>query len=152
RAGVTRHRSAGNDVTVQVPRLCGGGVDRSRLLLTLRGRTPYKRGAHEPCYVAQPCYVAHEPCYVTRARHNQKFGRFGSCEMSNLDAIYEAMLCPVCGFQLDFKPWNGASASDEICPSCGIQFGYDDAGPDDRRTYYSQWRQNWQAGGSLWWS
>jgi hypothetical protein len=75
-----------------------------------------------------------------------------SCEMSDLNVIYEAMWCPACGFQLDFKPWEETSASFEICPSCGIQFGYDDAGPDDRRTYYDQWRHNWQAGGSKWWS
>ena len=70
--------------------------------------------------------------------------------MTDLDAIYESMWCPACGYQLDFKPWDGPSASDEICPSCGIQFGYDDAGPGDRRDCYRQWRELWQASGSLW--
>jgi hypothetical protein len=36
-------------------------------------------------------------------------------------------LCPVCGYELAFAPWSDDSPSDEICPSCGIQFGYDDA-------------------------
>jgi hypothetical protein len=30
-----------------------------------------------------------------------------------------------CG--LGFLPWHDDSASDEICPCCYIQFGYDDA-------------------------
>jgi hypothetical protein len=72
--------------------------------------------------------------------------------MVDVVAIYEALLCPVCGFQLDFKPWNGDSASDEICPWSGIQFGYDNAGPCGRWGYYNQWRKNWREGGSLWWS
>lgn len=63
--------------------------------------------------------------------------------MDELTAIYEAMRCPVCGLQLDFKPWNGDSPSDEICPQCGMQFGYYDVGPGDRREYYEQWRDSW---------
>ncbi len=39
-------------------------------------------------------------------------------------------LCPVCGFpffkQFGFKPWEDDSPSDEICPGCGVQFGYQD--------------------------
>ncbi len=51
--------------------------------------------------------------------------------------------CPVCEASLDFLPWNGSSASDEICPSCGIQFGYNDARPDLRERIYSGWRTAW---------
>jgi hypothetical protein len=37
-------------------------------------------------------------------------------------------LCPVCGYDwLTEEPLVGPSASDEICPVCGIHFGYDDA-------------------------
>jgi len=51
--------------------------------------------------------------------------------------------CPVCEFMLDFEPWRGTSASDEICPSCGIQFGYDDARPELRAEVYAAWREAW---------
>jgi hypothetical protein len=48
-------------------------------------------------------------------------------------------LCPVCGFGLWFQPWRAESPADEMCPCCGIQFGYDDAAggrrkPDQRST------------------
>ena len=62
--------------------------------------------------------------------------------------MYESMCCPVCELQLDFKPWRGESASDEICPKCGIQFGYQDVGPKDRWEYYREWREYWLSGAS----
>jgi hypothetical protein len=62
--------------------------------------------------------------------------------------------CPVCGFPgLDAPPWVDGSPSDEICPSCGIQFGYDDAagGRADRRAaIYERWRSEWIARGMPW--
>jgi hypothetical protein len=61
--------------------------------------------------------------------------------------------CPVCGLGLDFAPWDGGSASDEICPCCFIQFGYDDFAGGDlnlRRETYAQWRQKWIAEGMPW--
>lgn len=61
--------------------------------------------------------------------------------------------CPVCGFTLEFIPWNGDSAADEICPCCGIQFGYDDfaGGNHERRqTIYTRWRQQWTQNGMRW--
>ena len=53
--------------------------------------------------------------------------------------------CPVCDAELDFEPWSGNSAADEICPSCGIQFGYNDARADLRRTIHEEWRKAWLA-------
>jgi len=42
--------------------------------------------------------------------------------------------CPACGFLLQMPPWDGKLPSEEICPCCGIQFGYDDsAGGDSLR-------------------
>ena len=61
--------------------------------------------------------------------------------------------CPACGTALDFAPWHGGSSSDEICPCCGIQFGYDDAAGGDaerRRQVYDSWREKWIAGGMQW--
>lgn len=61
--------------------------------------------------------------------------------------------CPVCGFHLWFEPWHRDSAADEMCPSCGIQFGYDDAAggnPDKRTVIYKTWRDGWIARGMPW--
>lgn len=66
--------------------------------------------------------------------------------VDELSAIYDAMRCLVSGLQLDFKPWDGESASDEICPQRGMQFGYYDGGPDDRRVFYDRWGAYWRSG------
>ncbi len=55
--------------------------------------------------------------------------------------------CPACGSELDFAPWDGESASHEICPHCGIQFGYNDARADLRAQIYRLWREAWVANG-----
>lgn len=60
--------------------------------------------------------------------------------------------CPCCGFeQLDFEPWTGDSPSDEICPCCGMHFGYYDAGRRDRM-FYAGWRTRWMVEGHPWFS
>jgi hypothetical protein len=56
-------------------------------------------------------------------------------------------VCPVCRCELDFEPWHGGSPSDEICPSCGIQFGYNDARANLRQRIYALWREAWIANG-----
>jgi hypothetical protein len=38
-------------------------------------------------------------------------------------------------------------ASDEICPSCGFQFGYDD---DARGISFEEWRRDWIKRGMPW--
>lgn len=61
--------------------------------------------------------------------------------------------CPVCGYGLGFSPWKGDSASDEICPCCYMQFGYDDAAGGDansRRDIYQRWRKSWIEQGMKW--
>lgn len=69
----------------------------------------------------------------------------------HLPSIYEAQLCPVCGYQLDFKPWDGNCSSQEICPGCGIHFGYHDAcggqGFAARMAVYLRWRATWESNG-----
>jgi hypothetical protein len=60
--------------------------------------------------------------------------------------------CPVCGFRrLAEPPYDGDSAapSDEICASCGYQFGYDD---DARGIRFEVWRASWIAAGMSFWS
>jgi hypothetical protein len=60
--------------------------------------------------------------------------------------------CPVCGFGLDFAPWIGDSPADELCPSCGIQFGYDDSNQSTKAERYRGWRTKWIDGGMNWFS
>jgi len=68
----------------------------------------------------------------------------------------EAMtyICPVCGYDGLFEPpWREESPSDDICPSCGIHFGYNDAAggdPAGRARIYDQWRQRWISDGMPW--
>ena len=62
-------------------------------------------------------------------------------------------LCPICGYDLGFPPWDGESPSDEICPCCSIQFGYNDAAGGDvkqRIELYKSWRQKWIDNGMQW--
>ncbi len=61
--------------------------------------------------------------------------------------------CPACGFYLGFAAWDGLSASDEICSSCGIQFGYSDVAGGDplaRVALYKNWREKWIEDGMVW--
>lgn len=61
--------------------------------------------------------------------------------------------CPVCAFPLEKAPWDDAGrASFEICPSCRIAFGGDDA--DDSGASiagaHRRWREQWIADGMPW--
>lgn len=56
-------------------------------------------------------------------------------------------ICPVCGYDGLYEPpydKNG-TGSDEICPSCGFQFGCDDFPNKDNQII--EWRENWISGG-----
>jgi len=55
--------------------------------------------------------------------------------------------CPVCMTDPGFEPWQGDEASFEVCPGCGIQFGYNDARPDLRAEIYVAWREEWFGNG-----
>jgi transcription elongation factor Elf1 len=56
-------------------------------------------------------------------------------------------VCPACGYdKLGEAAWTDPDAigggSNEICPNCKIQFGYDDAAGGDpvkRRTIWREW-------------
>ncbi len=63
--------------------------------------------------------------------------------------------CPVCGKDLDFPSWNDGSPSDDICPSCGIQFGYHDVirfkGSEEQIVKrYEELRGKWIMEGMKW--
>lgn len=59
----------------------------------------------------------------------------------------ETYPCPVCDFPQQIKPWAGdIGGSQEICQSCGIQYGYtDNAGGDvvRRKLLHQAWRKAW---------
>lgn len=58
-------------------------------------------------------------------------------------------ICPVCGFpDLDEPAYHSdLGGSYEICPCCGTEFGYDDAGSS-----IPELRQRWKDNGCRWWS
>lgn len=59
------------------------------------------------------------------------------------------LMCPVCGYADLSEPAydDDGCASFEICPSCGTEFGYDDANKSVETL-----RQEWLAGGARRWS
>lgn len=62
-------------------------------------------------------------------------------------------LCPACGFELDEPAWADGHGSHEICPCCGLQFGYQDmcGGRDDLgEGFYIGWRVRWISEGRPW--
>jgi len=67
--------------------------------------------------------------------------------------VSRSNLCPVCGYDLGFAPWESEISSQEICPCCGIQYGLDDAAGGDltkRASIYNKWRKKWQDNGMPW--
>jgi hypothetical protein len=79
----------------------------------------------------------------------------GSSEEKIMSRFDHSTLCPVCGYLLGFESWKGNSASHEMCPSCGIEFGYDDV-PEasgtqgTRDQIYTRWRKRWVKDGMKW--
>lgn len=51
-------------------------------------------------------------------------------------------LCRICGFDLHFKPWgdDGNTPSFDICPCCGVEFGYEDYCLESIRDYRTKWQ------------
>ena len=66
----------------------------------------------------------------------------------------ETYSCPVCGSPGFLEPpWDAnGCASFDICDSCGIQFGYNDARRDVQDRIWARWRELWLANGKkpLW--
>lgn len=57
--------------------------------------------------------------------------------------------CLVCGYpELDEPPYDDhGCALYNICPCCGVEFGYDDS-----NALHSELREKWIATGMQWWS
>ena len=62
---------------------------------------------------------------------------------------FDPSMCPVCGFPELAEPprYPSGGGSNEICPSCGFEFGYTD---DDLGFTYDQWRAKWINEGMPW--
>lgn len=60
-------------------------------------------------------------------------------------AIETNNFCPVCGFELEEPAWKDGSPSYNICPSCGVEFGYGDFGVtiSERKKRHEQLRKEW---------
>lgn len=60
--------------------------------------------------------------------------------------------CPICGYDgLSEPAWDGENPSHEICPSCGIEFGYEDMKPP-RHLRHLELREAWIQRGMPWFS
>src|SRR3972149_9931161 len=60
----------------------------------------------------------------------------------------EVMACRVCGYIGEDAPWgeDGKTASFDICPCCGVEWGYEDILPEGVFDY----RAKWINGGAQW--
>jgi hypothetical protein len=60
----------------------------------------------------------------------------------------ELLRCRVCGLVQREPPWglDGQSPSFNICPCCGVEFGYEDSDPSALASY----RSSWLANGATW--
>jgi hypothetical protein len=56
--------------------------------------------------------------------------------------------CRVCGYEDDEEPWgaDGRTPSFEICPCCGVEYGYEDSTVIGIRRY----RESWIRSGAPW--
>lgn len=93
--------------------------------------------------------------HVSSADYQTEITVFIIDETGELVGSHEPYRCPVCGF-LGFPeaPWSeDGRASLEICPSCGVQFGYTDLAAGDtaaRALAHDAWRARWIADGCPW--
>jgi len=58
-------------------------------------------------------------------------------------------VCNVCGYnELTSPPWgeNGHTASFDICPCCGVEFGYEDSTETGKKRFLNHWIDN----GAVW--
>ena len=66
-----------------------------------------------------------------------------------LEGVAETYVCPVCDYPGLLEPaWVDDVGSQEICPRCGTQFGYDDAagGDSERRALrHQELRAQWES-------
>ena len=49
--------------------------------------------------------------------------------------------CKVCGYKLNYLPWgeDGKTPCFDICPCCGVEFGYEDYTENSLKEYRAKW-------------
>jgi rubrerythrin len=131
------------------------GRGARRMSITDGTRTPKwneasHRSGHEEAAAASDDRSLRRQTWVSRERYLRSSEGAPSREPSM------SHTCPVCGYpNLRSEPWRGDLPSDEICPSCGTHFGYEDfAGGDPTRrpAEYASLRAKWKAAGFPWFS
>jgi hypothetical protein len=65
-----------------------------------------------------------------------------------LNSEMDKYVCRVCGLVNDEPPWgdDAMTASFDMCPCCGVDFGYEDATAEAA----GKFRKKWIAGGAKW--
>ena len=73
----------------------------------------------------------------------------GLCESEVMEIPALIFICPVCGWDgLAEAPYDKhGCASFEICPCCGVEYGF-----DDYKVSFEELRRRWIADGMAWWS
>jgi len=64
--------------------------------------------------------------------------------MRTMDAKTNLLNCRVCGLEQPEPPWgeDGNTPSFNICPCCGVEFGYEDSTLITIRRYRDLWLEN----------
>lgn len=87
----------------------------------------------------------------SRSRTSDELGLLAL--QAGVHTMTNGFLCPVCGYEDLLEPaWDNDSPSDDICPSCGTQFGYDDFAGDTgrRQARHRELRERWKDAGCPW--
>lgn len=89
-------------------------------------------------------------CYAPTSgliHHSISIGRIWSTSVPRPNN--EIYSCRVCGLLQRDPPWglDGHTPSFDICPCCGVEFGYEDCGKDSVVRY----RRSWLASGPIGW-
>jgi len=54
-------------------------------------------------------------------------------------------ICEICGYaELEYPPWgeDGKNPSYNICPCCGVEFGYEDCTTESKLKYFNKWAES----------
>lgn len=64
------------------------------------------------------------------------------------DVVKDPHLCRVCGYYSEEPPWGltGDEPTFDICPCCGVEWGYEDA----TQLAIERYRNAWLASGAQW--
>lgn len=120
----------------------------------LHDTVPYLRQA-----AIRMAYISRDPQFIDRVEELQRTGRLNDEDQADYaheqEHLTRRTLCPACGYDLGFEPWIWDSSSHGVCPSCHIEYGYDDVldgepGWNARRRAHRSWCTRWIGHGMQW--